>query len=508
MNPIFQKPTFPSPDATNAVGAAAYTLSAKHALAQLAVTGCFNSCFYVSTEDQIDRLLELVNEVDDTFLAKLAVYSRQRAYMKDMPVALLLCLANRKPTLFQQIFSQVVTNGRTLRTFVQLVRSGRFGRNSLSGTVKRAVEKWLQAAPDRVLLEATGNEPSIRDVLRLARPTPTSASQRALFGWLAEAPVEKWYPSSWEQLPLEAQVLESFANMTPEQQAGAVRDYNLPWMRLSAHAKHQIVWTEIARKMGYQALRMNLNTLQRWGVFENPEMVEYVACRLEDPAEIRRARQFPYQFLAAYLVGAFPARIKGALHQTAELACSNVPKLPPVVIGLDVSGSMGHGITGNTGATTIIRCVDVAALFAAALLRKSPDSLIVPFSPHAKTVDIDPFDSLLSITKNLASLLGGGTDCSIPLRVLNAHTHYQGTILVSDNQSWVGQSDPRTPVMQAWQQKRKPLVCINIQPGLTTQAPESRNILNIGGFSDAVFDVVSNFFHGEDFLTEIEKTEV
>jgi hypothetical protein len=44
---------------------------------------------------------------------------------------------------------------------------------------------------------------------------------------------------------------------------------------------------------------MNLNTLVRHGVIgpdANREMVEYVAARLADPDEIRRSRQFPYQY--------------------------------------------------------------------------------------------------------------------------------------------------------------------------------------------------------------------
>ena len=99
--------------------------------------------------------------------------------------------------------------------------------------------------------------------------------------------------------------------------------------------------------MGPQALRMNLNTLLRHEVLGNGkadrEMVDYVAARIADAEAIRRSRQFPYQFLAAYLNASdeIPQKIKAALHQAAEIACGNVPELPgPVVIGLDTSGSM------------------------------------------------------------------------------------------------------------------------------------------------------------------------
>ena len=41
------------------------------------------------------------------------------------------------------------------------------------------------------------------------------------------------------------------------------------------------------------------------------------------------------------------------------------------------------------------------------------------------------------------------------------------------------------------------LVCIDIQPYATVQAKERPDVLNIGGFSDQVFDVISEFARGE-----------
>jgi len=50
------------------------------------------------------------------------------------------------------------------------------------------------------------------------------------------------------------------------------------------------------------------------------------------------------------------------------------------------------------------------------------------------------------------------------------------------------------------------LVCIDLQPNVTTQAPERSDILNVGGFSDAVFNVVAWFLDSQDdrFVTEVE----
>ena len=54
------------------------------------------------------------------------------------------------------------------------------------------------------------------------------------------------------------------------------------------------------------------------------------------------------------------------------------------------------------------------------------------------------------------------------------------------------------------------LVCIDLQPYTATQAPDRSDILNVGGFSDAVSSVVASFL-AEDagrFLAEVEAVEL
>lgn len=104
----------------------------------------------------------------------------------------------------------------------------------------------------------------------------------------------------------------------------------------------------------------------------------------------------------------------------------------------------------------------------------------------------------------LASIGGGGTNCSSPLHWLNQRRERADLVLlVSDNESWV---DPRrhasSAVMHEWAEfrQRNPaarLVCLDIQPYATTQAPEREDILNIGGFSDAVFTLIEQFARGK-----------
>ena len=525
-------------DTRNEAGGLAYSLPAKHALAQLAATGCFNGTYYADAADQLAQLLTLAAEVNDnTFLAKLAVYARERALMKDMPAALLLILSKRDTQLFRRAFGRVVDNGRVLRTMFQMLRSGQFGRKSLSYALQRAFQRWLnEASVERLLSASIGSDPSLRDVLRLARPTPQDNQRRALFGWLADKEPAKWarlrrpichgrFRRSW-----------SIVRLTPP--SGKRRFSRVSMSAGISSPMPPRVWRfggRLRHKMGPQALRMNLNTLVRHEAFagaEGAEMVNYVAGRIADADEIRRSRQFPYQYLAAYLNAGdeVPQAIKAALHKAAETACGNVPELPgPVLIGLDVSGSMGAAVTGRRGrgATSRMRCVDVAALFAAAILRRNPDSVVVPFDTSAYEARVDSQDTILSLAERLAKYGGGGTNCSLPLAKANSEwprRRFVGCVLVSDNESWVGSGrNGSTAVLTEWQafvanQVRlygrdfsgPKLVCINVQPYGTAQAPERTDILNVGGFSDAVFAVVSAFLRDDAarFVAEIDAIEL
>ncbi|MFO0953626.1 MAG: TROVE domain-containing protein [Isosphaeraceae bacterium] len=536
---VFQSATsvLPRADAVNEAGGRAYGLSPRHALAQIAATGCFNGRFYADGEAQLAELTTLADQVaDPVYLAKLAVYSREKAFMKDMPAALLLIVAKRDPALFQKAFDRVVDNGRVLRTLFQMVRSGRFGRKGLSGSLQRAFQRWLNGASVGKLLSASvGQSPSLRDVLRLARPTPADNVRRALFGWLTDKPVEGWAPATADDLPAEVRDLLAYREAaTEEAQVEVLGRTKLRWDLLSDAARGPLVWKALARQMGHQALRMNLNTLMRHGVFQHREMVDYVAGRLRDEEEIRRSRQFPYQYLAAYLNAddAVPHDVKAALGRAAEVACGNVPKQPgPVLIGLDVSGSMSCPVTGYSGkgSQSKVRCVDAAAVFAAAVLRRNPDSLVIPFDDRTHKATADAGDGILSLARRLAAYGGGGTDCSLPLSEANRsyrHRKFVGCVLVSDTMSWIGAGQyGSTGVVTAWNEFVKnqarlhhgvagyagpKLVCINVQAYGTTQAPERPDVLNVGGFSDAVFQVVASFL-GEGpsrFVAEVEAVDL
>lgn len=182
---------------------------------------------------------------------------------------------------------------------------------------------------------------------------------------------------------------------------------------------------------------------------------------------------------------------------------------------------MHSALTGaRKGATSKVRCIDIAALVAAAFLRQNRDAEVLPFENNVLRVKLNPRDSVMTNAQKLASLPCGGTNCSAVLIDLNARKVQADLVIyVSDNESWIDTHGSRsglaTMTMSQWNifKQRNPkarLVCLDIQPYSTTQAQEREDILNIGGFSDSVFSLIAAFASGElssaHWVGEIEKT--
>lgn len=486
-------PRLPAATARNEAGGVAYIRDPRAALALFAATGCLNGTFYANAEAQLDRVLALAEAVEPGFVARTAIYARRTAFMKDMPALLLATLSVRDRALFEAAFPRVIDNGRLLRNLVQVLRSGRVGRKSLGSLPKRLIRGWLaQASVAQLVQAAIGNDPSLADVVKMVHPKPADAGREALYAWILGKPYAE------AALP---DLLRRYEAFKRDPSAAELPDLAFQYFTSLPLTRAQ--WATLARRASWQSLRQNLNTFARNGVFEDQAVLYEVVAKLTDEASIRKARVFPYQLQTAYQATAgLPRAIAEALQDAMEIATRNVPALSgDVVVAVDVSGSMASPVTGfRKGATTATRCVDVAALIAACVQRNSPQARVMPFDTDVRVVRMNPRDSVMTQAQRLAALCGGGTAVSAPLARLNRErAHVDLLVLVSDNESW---RDTRfageTETMRQWAQikarcPQAKLVCIDLQPVVTSQTFEREDVLHVGGFSDAVFDLLANF---------------
>jgi 60 kDa SS-A/Ro ribonucleoprotein len=295
----------------------------------------------------------------------------------------------------------------------------------------------------------------------------------------------------------------------------------VPFEWLTSFVLTPAQWGELANRIGWHALRMNLNTLARNGAFTVDGVTEMVAARLSDADAVTRARVMPYQLMMSLNAAGngVPLKVQAALEEALESSLTLVtPLAGNVVVAPDVSGSMGSPVTGyRKGASSKVRCIDVAALVAAALLRGNRQARVLPFENRVVDIALDPYARVAVNAQALAAIGGGGTNVSAPLAQLNKErAKVDLMVIVSDNQSWVDANrGGATQTMREWDElarrnRSAKLVCIDLQPYGTTQASGRADILNVGGFSDAVFDTIKRFAVGEtrDWVELVKQTEV
>lgn len=503
----------PKANTVNAAGGVAYSRTDEAALAQFAATGMFKNTFYVKADKQLDEAIALAQRVPVDFLAKVAIYSRHRAYLKDMPALLTAVLATRDSSLFKRVFPIVIDNGRMLRNFVQIMRSGAVGRTSLGSAPKKAVKAWFDRSTDDYIFKASvGNDPSIVDVIKMVHPSPDTKSRDALYGYL----LGRKYDG--RSLPKLVKQFEKFKKGT----AGDREIPAVPFQMLDSAGLNTVEWTQVARNGRWQFTRMNLRTFARHGVLKDKSVVKLLADRLGSKEQAQKARQYPYQVLTTWKMveheDSIPGTIKRALHDAVDHTCGNIPEFEGrTAVLVDISGSMTQAVNGNASSWTTARgqvsCMEVAGLFAAAIARKNPDAVVYQFSDSAKRVRFNAMDSVFTNMKKITTGNFGGTSISSGLLALMRDFKKgdlpDNIIIISDNESWAdaygrgysswsGTSGGATATQKIFSEykgknRKARLVLIDLTPTSNTQVKDNADILNVGGFSDAVFDTIAGF---------------
>ena len=545
---LFGNQSLPGPamepvDTVNSAGGLAYSRSDRAKLSLYAATGCLSSTFYTSGEDQLKTTIDAASKVDSDFIAKTAIFAREHGFMKDMPAFLTAVLAGRMKstnladaatarTAFVASFGRCMDNGKMLKNFGQIMRSGVVGRKALaSGTIRRMIQAWFDGhTDDQLVWSSIGGEMSLIDIVKLARVDAKTPSRRALFKWLKGAEAGSKDRLGFDYKPDDLPDLVKRYEAWKSTKSGEAP--RVPFQMLTALDLQTDDWVGIARRASWQETRQSLNTFAKHGVFDAPGMADLISARLQDKEQIEKAKVFPYQLMTSfsYIKDEVPMKVKLALQSALETSFSNIPSFSNAVVCPDVSGSMDSPVTGSKdhagagatartgrphGSTTVVKCKDVAALISAAILRKNPETTVLPFNDRVHTVRLNPLDSLATNAAKLAALPAGGTNCSLPLAHLNAlKAKADVVIYVSDYESWLDGQGRNTHASSSWQiapvvtgmmaewatfKARNPkakLVCIDLAPNGTKQAIEREDILSIGGWSDACFTLIAKFLEG------------
>ncbi len=480
---------------------------------QTLLTNTLGHTFYASQGDNYTATLDIHRRMvahDPAFAARAIVYAREQGAMRLQPIVGLVFLSTADRTLFRSIFDRVIQTPGDLLDFVQIARSKQI-RAGLGRAIKEEVNRWLNGLSEYHVVKygADGSAKlSLRDVLRLTHPQPLDERRDALFLYLADR--QKWRARYGDRAATLLPQIHAVEELKRAADAATQRELieygRLPYEAVTGAVRpDRAMWAYLMRQMPYFALLRHLNTLQRAGVLADADAASYVAGRLTNGEALRKAKVLPFRLHAAWVAfqpaNEAEALVKIALEAALESSFDNLPALPGrIAIAPDVSGSM-HGAIHYPSK---VRYIDIAAIFAGALLRKSREAIMLPFETDVVTVDLWPQRPLMETVAKLAAIDGDGTAVSAPISWLLARREPVDVFIgITDCEEWAADRDGGVGFLAVWRRYRAEVAphaeafLITIAPYMHAVAPQDEpGVRFFYGWADHVPALIAQTLNG------------
>jgi hypothetical protein len=495
-------------------GAPGFARDAKSELFLLAVTNMVGENTYYERADQRDaRFEQLVHQValeDPDWLVRMIPWLRNEANMRSASLVMAAELVKAR------IDAKVVEDGEGVGTVFE-VRG--FNRRAIDAACQRAdepaellaywISKYGKAMPkpvkrglgdatrrlynERSLLKYDSKGDAVRmgDVLELVHPGP--AVGKAWQGDLFEHAIDRRHDREDPENPASARLKtitarkeltsldaeEKAALLASDDASEQLAKAGMTWEATAGWkqgAMDGATWEKQIPTMGYMALIRNLRNFDEKKISEGA--ANAVAARIANLDEVRKSRQFPFRFLAAYKHSGL--RWAWPLEQALNMSLENVPSLPGrTLVLVDRSGSMFGGISEKTQ----LNRADSAALFGTALALRAEKADLVQFGSSSHEVRFRTGDSVLKLIDRFTDLGGTSTQQAVS-------THYKAhdrVIILTDEQAdyhgaWdVTAAVPKTVPVYTW----------NLAGYRYGHAPSgSENRHTFGGLTDQAFRLI------------------
>lgn len=387
----------PKPDSVNMERFPAFAKSPKTMILQCMMTGTLGNTFYASEQDNqkeaVDLIVLGVSKYPD-FMAKAAVYARNKGFMRSLPImalAYLMAASNR----FDDYLDRIVLTPNDLRDFMVVfgsLRKGQGGRH-----FKRVVGEWLSTKLTPYWIIKYGSEGkegySLKDMLITIHPHGVNPG-------LAQYIIK-------DTLPEDPQIrsFEYFKKSSSEEEALKwAKEGRLPFEVISSFAgAWPKIWESIALNAPIQNTMKNLVTLHKHGVLD--KFRQQIFDRMTDGDSISYAKLLPYQVWRAFEKCRdenLPQWVTDMLRVMFDKSVANVKVLPgKTLVAIDTSGSMRS------------HPVQDAAMLGLTVARAT-DADMITFDTSVKVRQVSKIDSILTqVERMIREFSGGGTATSV-----------------------------------------------------------------------------------------------
>lgn len=489
----FTKKTKQRNTTTNYEGAKAYKISPEMELYTAVCTSVLSKKFY-TPDNGIENIRQLISKVSSELVASLAIYAREKMYLRSVPLVLLVELA-RIGKLKSQDVTKVIQRPDEiieLLGYYQLAneREGTKKLNKLSMAIYWGIKEIFQSGKFDEYQYAKYNRKTdirFRDAIFLTHPKPEDDGQDKLFKAIINNTLE--IPYTWET-------------------------------QLSEKGNTKEVWEKLieSKKVGYMALLRNLRNILQAKV--SNKHVEQVCNYLSNEEAVAYSKQLPFRYLSAYrelkeVESPQTSHVLESLETAIQHSAKNIRGYgldTTVLIACDVSGSMQTSISKRSS----VQNYDIGLVLGMLLQSQCKSVISGMFGDRWKIIQM-PRNSILANADEMHRREGEVGYSTNGWKVLEwcvtDEQKIDKIMMFTDCQMWDSSDcwNNNSGMSKLWQQYKKTnpkaqLFLFDLAGYGTTPLDIRQNdVYLISGWSDKIFDVLASLEEGNQLLNMLSK---
>jgi hypothetical protein len=490
---------------TNYEGAEAYKLNPKMELYSAVAATSLSDTFYEKADERLTRIRALIAQTDAAFVAKLAVYAREKMYLRSVPLAIAveLAKANSGKAEVGKTVARVVQRAdeiTELLAYYQLAnnRTGVKKLNKLSKQVQKGLAVAFNKFDEYQFAKYNRDaEVKLRDALFIVHPKAKDEAQQLLFNKIAKDELK--VADTWET-KLSATGQNEFANEAE---------------KLTAKKE---AWEEMimSGKMGYMAVLRNLRNILDAKV-SDPAIAK-VCSYISNPNAVAKSKQFPFRFVSAYRElknnnSGYTAQVLDALENAVAASAANIAGYDSntrVVVAVDFSGSMQSPMSAKSSVQKY-----EAGLILAMLLKSRCKNVVTGiFGDTYKIISV-PSKSILANVDAFGARVGEVGHSTYGYKVIadlvDRKEIVDKVMVFTDLQMYNSNGNYGNTIATEWKKYKAIAPGAKIYLfdlagyGTTPLQLEANDVYMIAGWSDKMFDVLAAIENGSNAVAEIEK---
>ena len=563
-----EKKTVKQPESVNFMGEKAFLLKPKEEFVSSIMTTFLSKegSYYESSNEEVKRILSLLDKIDPLFACKAAIYVRENGNMRSIShllgAALAIYISGQEYA--KRFYNKLIVRPDDMSEIVSAYANlNGMGLNDLK-KIPNSIKKGFKEALERLdayqidKYKMRNREVSLIDLVRLFHPKATQKNAEAYKRLIEGKSLANLYDSK---------ILEKEMTKAGQTTKDATQEEKMESKRVAITAVLDNV-----KGMPVMNLLRNLRNILLYA----PDKVTEACEQLTIKDKIMNSRLLPFRFATAYSeiekmsyyteISSTKSSIQfedekssslcsenefrrnkemvlNAIEKALEISCLNIPKLEGnVAILVDDSGSMRGDAGGSSRVSAFSKTSTsmIAHLFASMVMYRQDNVYLGLFGDKLINVPVKRDMRLLDYTKwtfEKGGECGGATETGIYdfiRQVVKEKKKIDNVIVFSDCQigsthtkgyyggyseftAWYGNnsSDRGKHFHELFKEFRKinpnaNFIVVNLrQSGSTSVFDKSQRILNIAGWSDKIFDVITSQCKGWDaMIKEIESIEI